>query len=248
MLLLALPARPLSAAEPPPAPEVAETALRRTELAYAAAEAAVRTTNSVENLWKLGRAAFDRAAVTSHEKAKAQLAESGLAACRAAIQQNPTSAAAHYYLALCQGELARTKTLGALRLVRGIEKSFLTVLTLDETIDYAGADRGLGLLYLEAPGWPTSIGDRKKARAHLERAVALVPDYPGNRLGLLELLLRVKDHPAAAAEFAAIESLWPKAREKLSGETWTDSWAEWESRKSALQARLQKTRPSNQRP
>lgn len=248
MLLWALPSSHLSAAESPSVPVASVAGRHRTELAYIAAEAAVRTTNSVENLWRLGRAAFDRAAATVPEKAKAQFAEAGLAACRSAIQQSPSNAPAHYYLALCQGELARTKTLGALRLVRGIEKSFLTVLTLDETVDFAGADRGLGLLYLEAPGWPTSIGDRKKARTHIERAVALFPDYPGNRLGHLEVLLRVKDHPAAATEFAAIETLWPKAREKLSGETWTDSWAEWESRKSALQARLPKTRPTSQKP
>jgi tetratricopeptide (TPR) repeat protein len=240
LILSALTFQHIWAAETPAATGGADSTRARIESAYAAAETAVQKTNSVERLWQFGRAAFDRAAITEREKSKAQFAEAGLTACRAAIQQDPASAPAHYYLALCLGELARTKTLGALRLVRSVEKSFLTVRTLDETFDYAGADRGLGLLYLEAPGWPTSIGDRKKSRTHLERAVALAPNYPDNRLSLLELLIRIKDHRAASTELEAIEALWPKAREKLSGDAWRDAWVEWESRKSALQARLQK--------
>lgn len=34
----------------------------------------------------------------------------------------------------------------------------------------------LGSLYAKAPGWPLSFGDRKKAKAYLEKALAINPD------------------------------------------------------------------------
>ena len=209
-----------------------------TEAAYHAAVAAVAQTNSVTNLWRLGRAAYDHAESLTREKAKAQVAESGIAACRLAIRDNPTRAEAHYYLAMCLGELARTKMLGALRLVREMSEEFERVRVLDEAFDFAGADRGLGLLYLEAPGWPTSIGDRKKARLHLERAVALAPQYPENRLALLDLLIRTKDLRGAATELANLNRLWEEMRQKLAGDAWNTSWPDWERQRQELTAKL----------
>ena len=55
-------------------------------------------------------------------------------------------------------------------------------LRLDPNYDLAGADRALGLLYYEAPGWPLSVGNKNKARQHLQRAVKLAPTYPENQL------------------------------------------------------------------
>ncbi len=216
------------------------TAAQRTsmETAYHEAVAAAAQTNSVTNLWRLGRAAFDHAETLTREKAKAQVAETGIAACRKAIRENPTRAEAHYYLALCLGELAQTKMLGALRLVREIAEEFEQVRVLDETFDFAGADRGLGLLYLEAPGWPASIGDHKKARSHLERAVALSPKYPENHLALLDLLLRNKDLRGAAMELATLNSRWTEMRQTLAGEAWTTAWTDWERQRQELTAKM----------
>ena len=216
------------------------TPVQRTNLetAYHEAMATVAQTNSVVNLWRLGRAAYDHAETLTREKAKAQVAETGIAACRKAIRENPARAEAHYYLALCLGELAQTKMLGALRLVREIAEEFERVRVLDETFDFAGADRGLGLLYLEAPGWPTSIGDRKKARSHLERAVALSPKYPENRLALLDLQIRTKDSRGAAVELATLNSLWAEMRQTLGGDAWTTAWPDWERQKQELTAKL----------
>lgn len=212
-------------------------ASHRVEAAYKAAQAAAAASNSVANLWNLGRTAFDLAETLRLSKPKAKVAEVGIAACRSAIEGEPTSAPAHYYLALCLGQLAQTKTLGALRLVREIQSELEQARLLDASFDQAGADRGLGLLYLEAPGWPTSIGDRGLARRHLEKAVALAPDYPDNHLSLLEALLRAKDAAAATAALTALESAWPRARATLTGPGWSDAWTDWEARRQALAAR-----------
>jgi len=243
--MLALAFTAPATAEPPVTPpteiSIREHSRSRTESAYHAAQKAVAATNSMENLWHVGRTAFDWADNNSREKIKAQVAETGIDACRAAIAKNPTSAPAHYYLALCLGQLAQTKTIAALRLVREMEKEFDRVRVLDEMLDHAGADRGLGLLYLEAPGWPTSIGDRKKARTHLERAVTLAPGYPDNHLNLLDLLIRVKDHRAAANELAATDSAWIEAKRTFSGEDWAAAWLDWDDRRTLLETKLRKT-------
>jgi hypothetical protein len=216
----------------------------RQESAYARAVALAAGTNSVSARWQLARAAFDLAEVTLRDKEKARLAEVGRSACRAALAEGPASAPAHYYLALCTGELAQTKLVSGLRLIHEIELEFESARVLDEGFDFGGPDRGLGLLYLEAPGWPTSVGDRKKARSHLERAVALAPEYPENRLGLLEVLVRTKDQRAAAIQLKAIEALWPRAREQFRGDDWAASWKEWEQKKTVLAAKLDRlTRP-----
>ncbi len=110
------------------------------------------------------------------------------------------------------GQLARTKLLGALKLVTEMEAEFKAARRLDEHLDFAGPDRSLGLLYLEAPGWPTSVGSRTKARQHLRRAAELAPQYPENRLTLLEAYLRWGDHNGVQRELKALEEIWPAAR------------------------------------
>src|SRR5678815_2913387 len=72
-------------------------------------------TNSVESLWKFARACFDWAELAKTDGSRAQIAEEGIAAAREAIRRKYGSAPAHYYLAMDLGQLARTKSLGALK-------------------------------------------------------------------------------------------------------------------------------------
>ena len=106
---------------------------------------------------------------------------------------------------------------------------------LDEKYDFAGADRNLGLLYRDAPNLG-SIGSRSRAHKHLERCVELAPDYPENRLDMIESLLKWSDRVGAKRELNALEELWPKARNTLTGEKWASSWADWKRR--FMQVRL----------
>lgn len=107
---------------------------------------------------------------------------------------------------------------------------------LDEHVDFAGPDRSLGLLYLQAPGWPTSIGSRIKARQHLRRAVELAPQYPENRLTLIEACIRWGDRKGVQRELKAIEDRWTGARTNLVGEAWAAAWEDWEARLKRAQA------------
>ena len=100
------------------------------------------------------------------------------------------------------GQLARTETLGALKLVREMEREFKTAAELDGHFDYAGPERSLGLLYRDAPGWPVSIGSRRKAREWLEQAEKLAPEYPENHLNLVESYLQWHDRAGGEARIA----------------------------------------------
>jgi len=209
------------------------------EKAYEAARARSQSeTNSAEAAWQFGRACFDLAEYAKKNPERGRLANEGMAACRELIAREPKIAAAHYYLALNIGQLARAKRLGALRLVSEMELELRWTRDLDENFDYAGPDRALGLLYLDAPGWPTSIGSRSKARQHLQRAIQLHPEYPGNRLSLLEAHLKWSNWAEARKEVSTLQELWPKARKQFSGESWQPSWLDWEKQREQAQGKL----------
>jgi hypothetical protein len=211
-------------------------ALAQRDYAAAHERFTAEPTNAVA-AWEFARAAFDRAEFATNDTERAALAEQGIAACRAALARDPNSAAAHYYLGMNLGQLARTRTVGALKIVNEMEAEFRTARALDERLDHAGPDRNLGLLYLEAPRI-VSLGNKTKARQHLARAAALAPDYPENRLNLAEAAVKWREVKTAQRELAAMEKLWPSARTNFTGLKWEASWADWNSRLGKLKAQV----------
>lgn len=197
--------------------------------------------------WQFGKACFDLAEFATGSGDRAALAEQGIAAGRRASASASNSPPAHYYLALNLGQLARTKSLGALRLVSEMEREFMVAAALDEHFDYGGPHRSLGLLYRDAP-FIGSVGDRGKARWHLQRAVELVPDYPPNRLCLIEAMLKWGDRNGAARELTALEEAWPGARASLMGVISVSSWADWETRLKKAQRKVEESRKTLESP
>ena len=195
------------------------------------------------NAWQFARAAFDCAEFSTTDAERAALAEQGIAACRQLIARDPKSAAAHYYLAMNLGQLARTKFLGALKLVKEMEREFKRAAELDARLDYAGPERNLGLLYRDAPGWPTSIGNQRTARYYSEQAVKLAPDYPANPLNLIESYLQWDERDAAKRELRVLDALWPAAQTNLTGERWAPSWEDWSTRRNSLRQKISETTP-----
>lgn len=194
----------------------------------------------VDAAWRFARACFDLAEFATNNVERAAIAEQGIAASRKALERDSNSVPAHYYLGMNLGQLARTRGLGALKLVRQMERVFNDARRLDERFDYAGPDRNLGLLYRDAPALG-SIGSRVKAHQHLDQAVLLAPDYPENRLNLLEGNLKWRDYTGARCQLKALEDLWPAARAQFSGPAWASSWVNWE-------VRLQKARKKLEEP
>lgn len=211
----------------------------------AATAAAAASPSDTTLAWKLGRACFDLAEFATKDDQRERLAEQGIATCRAALKTEPASAPLQYYLAMNLGQLARTKTLGALKLVREMEALFSQARLLDETFDAAGPDRCLALLYLEAPGWPTSIGNKKKALTHIRRAVQLAPTYPGNQLSLVKILIQNHDWSAAETEWASLVAAWEANLKAFTGPEWGATRQEWESSRTSLERRLEQRRRSS---
>lgn len=188
--------------------------------------------------WQFARACFDLAEYATNNAQRAQIAKEGIAVSRQLISRHPSMAQASYYLALNLGQLARTQTIEALRTVEEMERAFKRALELDGSFDYSGPDRSLGLLYLQAPGWPVSVGDRRKARRHLEHAVKHSPDYPDNRLCLIEAYLKWNEIRAATDQLRALEELRPRARKQFAGDQWEPAWEDWNNRIELAHKRL----------
>ena len=180
--------------------------------------------------WKFGRACFDWAEFAEDNNARAEIAKDGIRACRRAIALQDDLAAAHHFLALNLGQLARTKLLGALSLVDEMEHELKRAIGLDPSFGYGAPDRSLGLLYLEAPRWPLSVGNQKKALFHLEQAVQISPEYPENRLCALEASLKWKDSERVEREIKAFKIVLLRSRSIFSGANWSRDWKEWDAR------------------
>lgn len=217
-------------AQSPPSVQAARAAYENARAHFDSA------TTNVSSAWELGRAAFDLADLTHDTHERAAAAQAGINACHQATALDPNSAPAHYYLALDMGELARTKYLGALRLLREMERELSKAAQLDPALDYGGPDRSLGILYLDAPSPPLGVGNRNKARSHLQEAVQLAPDYPENRIALAEAYAQWGELANLQHELVSIRELLPNARAHFSGPEWSANWSDWESRLAKLQA------------
>jgi tetratricopeptide (TPR) repeat protein len=210
---------------------------QRVKLEFETARERYRSdTNNAVAAWQFGRAAFDLAEFARTKSERESVAKQGVSACRRAAQLTPKSAPAHYYLALNLGQLARVYLLKGLSIVSEMEKAFVTARELDPLFDYAGSDRALGLLYHQAPGWPISLGNQSKAKRHLDQAVRLRPNYPGNRIALARFLWETRQPRSFTREWNALVDLLPAAREEFTGRDWELSWIEWDHRLDQLRS------------
>jgi tetratricopeptide (TPR) repeat protein len=213
----------------------AETVLRQARQNYQA------DTNSMTNALALARASFTLADLATNDTQRAQVARRGIEVCRQWLAREPKSGPGHYYLAMNLGQLAKAEapSIAAYKLVHEVEREFQTAAELDVRYDHAGPARTLGLLYFQAPGWPLSIGSKRKAREWLERAAELAPDYPGNQLNLAEAQLKWRQREELAATLKKMEAVWPAAQTNLTGESWEQAWQEWAARRTAVKSEAQ---------
>jgi hypothetical protein len=187
--------------------------------------------------WQFGRTCYDWADWATTKSDRAAIAQEGIAACQHSLTIT-NSAGAHYYLALNAGQLAQAQMLRGLKLVREMAREFSTTADMNPHLDYAGAARGLGLLYRDTPGWPVSLGSRAKARKCLEDAAKLAPNDPENILNLAETDLKWNERTGAKKQLDALDDLWPKAKKNLTGPGWEHDWSDWSRRRDSLRQKL----------
>ena len=195
-------------------------------------------TNNLEAAWQFGRACFDLADAATNNTQRAHVAQEGIVASRRATVLDPKSPAAYYYLGLNLGQLARARPLSAIGLLGDVEAAWLSSIALDPKYDHSGAHRAIGVLYRDAPGWPLSLGNRKKSLAHLEKAVEVSPDYPGNRLYLIETFIKWSKKDKARAALAETRKVMDKAPASFAGPDWAEDRTDWERRWKRIQEQL----------
>jgi tetratricopeptide (TPR) repeat protein len=196
--------------------------------------------NNTTSAWKFAKSCFELAEITEDNSQREKVANEGIAAATRCIRLAPQDPAGHFYLGLNRGQLARTKLLGALTLVKEMEEALLASLQVDETFHLAAAHRSLGMLYVQAPGWPASVGSRTKARKHLERAIELAPDYPDNHLSAIEAYLSWKDKDKVAVAIPRYQRILTAARDKYKGPEWQQPWRDWDVRWKDIQTSYEK--------
>jgi tetratricopeptide (TPR) repeat protein len=197
-----------------------------------------REPGNSEASWQFARACFDLAEFATNNAQRVDIAEQGIAACKQLVARQSYSAPGHYYLGMNLGQVAQTRGLNALKLVDEMEREFSLARNLDSSFDHAGPERNLGLLYRDAPSI-ISVGNRSKAKKHLMRAVELAPDYPENRLNLIEAFLKWNERNSAQNELQVLEKRLPEAHAAFSGPSWEANWADWDKRIREIRKKLE---------
>jgi hypothetical protein len=211
--------------------ETLSNTVREAYIEYSAAKSNyVATASDRAAALRFARACFNSAEISTNDSQRASFALEGIRAANFVSEAAPKDAAGHFFLAVNLGQLAQTKSLGALSLVKQMEQAFLKSIRADPAYDNAAAHRSLGMLYLEAPGWPVSIGSKTKAREHLENAVQIAPKHPDNLLTLIEALIRWKNYEVLPSRMDQYRKLLPSARKELVGRAWEQAWQDWEER------------------
>ena len=193
--------------------------------------------NSTNAALNLARASFDWNEFSTNNAQRAEIARVGIEACKRLITRKPEAVAGQYYLAMNLGKLAQAEapSLTAYRMVYEVEAAFINATRLDVHYDHGGPARNLGQLYYQAPGWPLSVGNKRKARQWLEMAVSLEPGYPENQLKLAEARLKWHETGLFQATLTNIASIWPAARTNFAGQAWEHRWPDWDARRKMLE-------------
>ena len=137
---------------------------------------------------------------------RVDIAKTGVSIGRESVRLPVDMAEPYFYCALNLGVLSRlysTKDLVA-EMIDLCKKA----IELDETSDYAGPHRFLGILYYETEGYPlVTTGTLDDALRHLERACELAPDYGHNHLALAKALLEDDQYDEAKTHLQKVIEL-----------------------------------------
>ncbi len=87
--------------------------------------------------------------------------------------------------------------LDALSRVEAARDAALQAAKIDDKEDHAGAYTALGVLYYKVPGWPIGFGNNRKAKAYLDRALAIAPAAIDANYFMGDFLLEQGDKGAA---------------------------------------------------
>jgi tetratricopeptide (TPR) repeat protein len=143
-----------------------------------------------ETHWRWARACFYLTEYVGNEVAHQRYVLPGISHAMKAIEASQERVEGHYFLALnlARGVEATSDIDGLAPMMEVAQRAA----EIDPSYDEAGPLRLLGKVYMVAPVWPTSVGDRDEAVEVLKRAVSLA-GTPLNRLFLGQAFFHVED-------------------------------------------------------
>jgi tetratricopeptide (TPR) repeat protein len=190
--------------------------------------------HNTQALWRAARASYwlaEQAGLAKDEKKQFSLAEIGASYAKHAIFVDTESAEGNYFLALnfaMQADAAKTK---GLAMIKPMLDALKRANELNEQLDYAGPRRVMGQIYLEAPPWPTSVGDPEQAMELLEDAIEDHPNYPENHLVLAEAAIKLRQHNKARKQLERVLAAQPAP-------DWTAELPRWQKKAQELLKKL----------
>jgi tetratricopeptide (TPR) repeat protein len=158
--------------------------------------------------WRMARVEYWIGDHTTDNGEKKRIFEMGIYHAKKAMALGPSRPEGHYWLGVNYGSYGEAKgVLKSLSLVKPIKEEMNKVLAIDRTYDDGGADRVLGRVYFELPGF--FGGDKKKSLEHLLKSKELGPRVGLTRIYLADTYLALKDVQKARAELEFVIAMEP---------------------------------------
>ena len=158
--------------------------------------------------WRMARIEYWIGDHTADNKEKKRVFEIGIYHAKKAVALGPDRPEGHYWLGVNYGVYGEAKgVLKSLSLVKPIKEAMNKVLAIDPKFDDGGADRVLGRVYFELPGF--FGGDKKKSLAHLQKSKEMGPQVGLTRIYLADTYLALKDIQKAREELEFVIAMEP---------------------------------------
>jgi len=171
-------------------------------------EALIKGEDSYGAYWRMARVEYWIGDHTGNNGDKKRIFEQGIYHAKKAVQLAGDRPEGHYWLGINYGVYGEAKgILKSLSLVKPIKEEMNKVLALDPSFDDGGADRVLGRVYHELPGF--AGGSKKKALEHLLKSREMGPQVGLTRIYLADTYLSLDEIEKARQELEFVLAMEP---------------------------------------
>lgn len=174
-------------------------------------QAASAAPSAATPLWKAARACYWIGDHSKIKKEKIIAFEQGISFSEKAVQLDPSSPDAHFWLGGLYGSYGEVKgILKSLSLLKPIRKEMETLIKLNDRFQGGAGYRVLGIVDYKVPGF--AGGDKKRALQELSKALAIDSGNAFNQFYMAEYLATAAGNKSGAREHLdAIRLLTPTA-------------------------------------
>jgi tetratricopeptide (TPR) repeat protein len=171
-------------------------------------EALLKGEDTYGAYWRMARIEYWIGDHTGNNGEKKRIFEQGIYHAKKAVQKDGNRPEGHYWLGINYGVYGEAKgILKSLSLVKPIKEEMNKVLALDPSFDDGGADRVLGRVYHELPGF--AGGSKKKALEHLLKSREMGPQVGLTRIYLADTYLSLDEIEKARQELEFVLAMEP---------------------------------------